>query len=122
MLQHHTIRKLSSIFLLLFLAVMTGQAQTITRTRPVWWFGESVAANMNHYRGTTQMLNQDLTVPTAFHAGDGVRPYVSLLTEYRPGKVVGLMLNVAWDNRGGNFDEVIAPCNCPANLSTKISY
>jgi hypothetical protein len=32
------------------------------------------------------------------------------------------MLNVAWDNRGGHFETVIAPCNCPADLSTKISY
>jgi outer membrane protein OmpA-like peptidoglycan-associated protein len=122
MLQHHTTKKISTILLLLFLAGITGQAQTVTRNRPVWWFGQSAAANINQYRGTTQMLNQSLTVPTAFHKGDGVRPYLSLLTEYRKSKVFGLMLNVAWDNRGGNFDEVIAPCNCPANLSTKISY
>lgn len=32
------------------------------------------------------------------------------------------MLNVAYDNRGGKFEEVIAPCNCPANLSTNIGY
>ncbi len=122
MLQHHTTKKISFILLLLFLAGITGQSQTITRNRPVWWFGQSVAANINQYRGTTQMLNQSLTVPTAFHKGDGVRPYLSLLTEYRRSKVFGLMLNVAWDNRGANFDQVMAPCNCPANLSTKLSY
>jgi hypothetical protein len=32
------------------------------------------------------------------------------------------MLNVAYDNRGGKFDEVMAPCNCPANLTTNIGY
>ena len=32
------------------------------------------------------------------------------------------MLNVAYDNRGGKFDDVMAPCNCPATLSTNISY
>jgi hypothetical protein len=29
---------------------------------------------------------------------------------------------VAYDNRGGKFDQVMAPCDCPANLSTNISY
>ncbi|HTL09247.1 MAG TPA: OmpA family protein [Chitinophagaceae bacterium] len=32
------------------------------------------------------------------------------------------MLNIAFDNRGGKFDAVTAPCNCAANLSTNISY
>jgi len=32
------------------------------------------------------------------------------------------MLNVAYDNRGGEFDEVKAPCDCPANLKTNLSY
>ena len=32
------------------------------------------------------------------------------------------MLNVAYENRGGKFDQVMAPCNCPANLSTNLSY
>ncbi|MES1249886.1 MAG: outer membrane beta-barrel protein, partial [Chitinophaga rupis] len=68
------------------------------------------------------MLNGALTVPTAFHKGDGVRPYASLLTEYRPNKRWGGMLNVAYDNRGGNFDNVTAPCNCEATLSTNLSY
>jgi outer membrane protein OmpA-like peptidoglycan-associated protein len=122
MLHHHTTKKISQVLLLLLLACITVQAQTITRNRPVWWFGQSAAANINQYRGTTQMLNESLTVPTAFHKGDGVRPYLSLLMEYRKSKVFGLMLNVAWDHRGGNFDEVIAPCDCPANLSTKLSY
>jgi outer membrane protein OmpA-like peptidoglycan-associated protein len=123
MLRYHTTKQRFSILLLvLAFAGITAEAQTVKRVRPTWWFGESAAANFNHYRGTTQMLNQSLTVPTAFHKGEGVRPYISLLTEYRPGKVLGGMLNIAWDNRGGKFDEVIAPCNCPANLSTKISY
>jgi len=112
-------------FILLLLSVftgVTGEAQIVTRVQPKWWFGESVAANLNYFRGTTQVLNDNLTVPTAFHKGQGVRPYASLLTEYRPNKVVGGMLNIAFDNRGGSFDGVIAPCNCPATLSTNISY
>ena len=112
----------SLLFLLLFLAGSTVQAQTVARTQPTWWFGASGAANFNFYRGTTQMLNQTVTTPTAFHKGSGIKPYVSLLAEYRPGKVWGGMLNIAYDNRGGKFNEVMAPCDCPANLSTNMSY
>lgn len=110
---------------LLFLFVLigsTGLAQNLKRTEPKWWFGLSGAANFNTYRGTTQLLNQSITVPTAFHKGTGIKPYASLLTEYRPNKTVGFMLNVAYDNRGGKFEEVMAPCNCPADLTTALSY
>lgn len=122
MLPSHTKKQRSTLLLLVLLAATAVQAQPVKRVQPKWWFGQSIAANFNTYRGTTQKLNQSLTVPTAFHEGKGVRPYVSLLTEYRPNKVAGFMLNIAWDNRGGHFNTVIAPCNCPADLSTKISY
>ena len=123
MIQFHTAKqKFSFLFLVLIFAGITVHAQKAKRTQPEWWFGESGAANFNTYRGTTQVLNNNLTVPTAFHKGDGVKPYLSLLTEYRPNKVWGGMLNVAYDNRGGKFDRVIAPCNCAADLSTNISY
>lgn len=123
MLQSYTPKqKFALVFLMLIFAGLTGQSQTETRTQPKWWFGASGAANFNTYRGTTQVLNQSLTVPTAFHKGKGLKPYASLLMEYRPKKVWGLMLNVAYNNRGGKFEEVIAPCNCPANLSTNIGY
>lgn len=123
MLQFHTTKqKFSFLFLMLIFAGIAVHAQKIKRTQPVWWFGESAAANFNTYRGTTQVLNSNLTVPTAFHKGDGVKPYLSLLTEYRPNKVWGGVLNLAYDNRGGKFDGVMAPCNCAADLSTNISY
>ncbi len=123
MLQFRKTKNKSAIlFLMLIFAGVASHAQKIKRTQPVWWFGESAAANINYYRGTTQMLNNNLSVPTAFHKGDGVKPYLSLLTEYRPGKVWGGMLNIAYDNRGGKFDGVKAPCNCAADLSTNISY
>jgi outer membrane protein OmpA-like peptidoglycan-associated protein len=115
-------QKFALLFLSLMIAATAGNAQKIKRAQPKWWFGESGAANFNTYRGTSQMLNSNLMVPAAFHKGDGVKPYASLLTEYRPNKVVGGMLNVAYDNRGGKFDSVVAPCNCGANLSTNLSY
>ncbi|MDB5199888.1 MAG: outer membrane protein OmpA [Chitinophagaceae bacterium] len=123
MLQYPSAKqKFTTVFLALIFISVAGQSQKIKRPQAVWWFGESVAANFNTYQGTTQMLNSSLTVPTAFHKGDGIKPYASLLTEYRPGKRWGGMLNIAYDNRGGKFDQVIAPCDCPANLSTAISY
>ncbi|MEO6230434.1 MAG: outer membrane beta-barrel protein, partial [Ferruginibacter sp.] len=122
MLQYHISKqKFTLLFAALIFTAITGNAQQAKRPQPVWWFGESGAANFNKYRGTTQMLNSSLTVPTAFHKGDGVKPYISLLTEYRPNKRWGGMLNLAYDNRGGKFNSVVAPCNCAANLSTNIS-
>lgn len=123
MLAYHSIKQKTSLLsLVLILAGSTISAQEVKRTEPKWWFGQSVAANFNNYRGTTQMLNEDLTVPTAFHKGSGIKPYFSLLTEYRPNKMWGGMLNIAYDNRGGKFDGVMAPCDCPADLKTNISY
>ena len=115
-------QKFATIFLLLLFAGLTSYTQEVKRPEPKWWFGLSGAANLNYDRGTTQMLNTELTVPTAFHKGNSVRPYASILTEYRPNKMWGGMLNIAFDNRGGKFDEVIAPCNCPADLRTNLSY
>ncbi|MDB5232678.1 MAG: outer membrane protein OmpA [Chitinophagaceae bacterium] len=123
MLQYHKSKqKIAIVFLLLILAGITGQAQLTKRVQPVWWFGESAAANFNHYQGTTQKLNSSTIIPSAFHTGDGVKPYLSLLTEYRPNKRWGGMLNIAYDNRGGKFKSVMAPCNCPENLTTNLSY
>lgn len=118
--------KFSQQLLLVILMVsftgITATAQDAARIQPIWWFGQSGALNFNNYRGTTQMLNGNLSVPTAFHKGNSIRPYISLLTEYRPNKTLGGMLNIAWDNRGGEFNTVMAPCNCPADLSTGLSY
>ncbi len=123
MLQYHpTKQSLSILTLILALVCTSASAQNIKRVSPKWWFGESIAVNYNNYGGTTQKLNNALTVPTAFHKGSGFRPYASILAEYRPGKVFGGMLNLAYDNRGGTFNEVTAPCNCPATLATNISY
>lgn len=98
------------------------QAAPTQRVKPVWWFGQSVAVNRSHYQGTTQRLDNTFSVPSAFHNGTGYKPYFSLLTEYRPAGIWGGMLNVAYDNRGGSFKTVMAPCNCPATLATNLSY
>lgn len=119
---HISKQKPLGLIALFLIAVTTITAQKIERPQPKWWFGESGAININNYRGTTQKLNTELTVPTAFHKGSSINPYGSLLTEYRPNNVVGGMLNVGFDNRGGTFDGVMAPCDCPATLTTNLSY
>lgn len=112
------IQKVVICSIMITIACATAQAQTPSP----WWFGVSGAANLNFYDGTTQRLNNSLFVPTAFHKGFGVKPYGSLFLEYRPGPIWGGILNVAYDGRGSKFNDVIAPCNCPATLETKLSY
>jgi outer membrane protein OmpA-like peptidoglycan-associated protein len=119
MLPINKIQKIIILFAMIIIAGTTAKAQT---TQPTWWFGVSGAANFNFYDGTTQRLNNGLIAPTAFHKGNGVRPYGSVLLEYRPAGVWGAMLNVAYDGRGGKFKDVVAPCNCPATLGTSTSY
>jgi len=112
-------QRLIILSLMMILAQSTVKAQT---SQPTWWFGLSGAANFNFYDGTTQRLNNALFVPTAFHKGDGIKPFGSILMEYRPGPVWGAMLNIGYDGRGGQFRDVIAPCDCPATLETNLSY
>ena len=101
----------------------TVQAQEVQYTKPSCWFGVSAGANLNFYRGTTQELNLDLTTPAAFHHGKGVGLYLAPLIEFhRPDTKWGVMFQVGYDNRGGKFDQILTPCNCPADLSTDLSY
>lgn len=109
---------------LLLATVLTPlQAQVVQYTRPSLWFGAAAGANFNFYRGTTQQLNADLTVPAAFRHGKGIGLYLAPLLEYhRPDSRFGVMLQVGFDSRKGSFDRVITPCNCPADLTTDLSY
>jgi len=92
-------------------------------TKPNWWFGVAAGANFNFFRGTTQQLNSDLTVPAAFHHGKGLGLFLAPLVEYhRPDSKWGVMFQAGYDNRSGKFEQVISPCNCPGNLSTDLSY
>lgn len=114
--------------LILGALVLTGtlvslQAQETQYTRPSWWFGAAGGANINFYRGSTQQINLDLTVPTVFHDGSGVGLYLAPLIEFhRPESLFGFMVQAGYDNRKGSFDQVLTPCNCPADLSANLSY
>jgi outer membrane protein OmpA-like peptidoglycan-associated protein len=114
--------------LILSAFILTGiqtslRAQETQYSKPRWWFGAAGAANFNFYRGSTQQLNGDLTIPTAFHNGNGVGIYAAPLIEFHPaGPGIGFMLQAGYDSRKGKFDQITTPCNCPADLSTDLSY
>jgi len=113
------LQRLAICFVMVICAGTMVNGQT---TPPVWWFGASGAANFNFYTGTTQRLDNSLIVPTPFHKGTGVQPYVSIFAEYRPGPTWGFMFNVGYDGLGAKFDNVEAPCNCEATLNSDLSY
>jgi outer membrane protein OmpA-like peptidoglycan-associated protein len=108
--------------IILMLAIFASSAVKAQTTQPTWWFGVSGAANLNWYDGTTQRLDNNLFVPSAFHKGFGAGPYGSVLLEYRPAGIWGFTFNVAYDSRAAKFDDGVAPCNCPVTLKTTTSY
>ncbi len=102
---------------------MPSMAQEAQYEKPNWLFGVAAGANFNFYEGTTQRLNSNLTVPTAFKDGNGIGLFAAPLVEYHfSNSVWGIMLQTGYDNRQGEWDQVISPCNCPMDLSTDLSY
>lgn len=114
--------------LLLILGIQLGssylaKSQELNYTRPSWLIGVAAGANFNFHEGTTQELNSNFTVPTAFHKGNGIGLYIAPLVEFhKPNKRWGFILQAGYDNRKGKFIQVISPCNCPADLSTNLTY
>ena len=99
------------------------QSQESLFTKPSWWFGAAAGANFNFYRGSTQRLDYNFTAPVAFHEGEGVGLYFAPLVEYHnPDSRLGVGLQVGYDSRHSAFNQVVTPCNCPADLSTNLSY
>lgn len=110
-------------FMLIGILTPIHAQDSIQYTKPSWYFGVAAGGNINFYRGSTQQLNAELTVPTTFHDGTGVGLYLAPLIEYRPANSRwGIMLQAGYDNRGSKFDQVTTPCNCPADLNTDLSY
>ena len=99
------------------------QAQDAPFKKPSWWIGAAGGANFNFYNGSTNKLNAQLTPPVVFHYGNGVGLFVAPLIEYRrPESRWGVMLQTGYDSRRGTFDQQTTACDCPADLSTKLSY
>jgi outer membrane protein OmpA-like peptidoglycan-associated protein len=107
----------------LTLSQTTLYAQKPLFTQPSWYFGAAAGANFNFYRGSTQQLDANFKSPVAFHNGNGVGLFLAPLIEYHaPYTKLGFMFQAGYDSRRSSFKEVTAPCNCPADLSTKLSY
>jgi outer membrane protein OmpA-like peptidoglycan-associated protein len=103
--------------------VQAQETQVIKYTKPSWFFGVAGGANFNFYRGSTQQLNSGFASPAAFHDGNGAGLYIAPLLEFhRPDSRWGVMLQAGYDSRKGSFDQVVTPCDCPADLSTNLSY
>lgn len=119
-------RPLKSLLLLtlLWLAIQTPiQGQEINYTKPSWYFGVAAATNYSFYRGSTHQLNSNLTPPVTFHNGEGAGLYLAPVIEYyKPNTILGFMFQAGYDSRKGSFDQKNTPCNCPADLSTELSY
>jgi outer membrane protein OmpA-like peptidoglycan-associated protein len=109
---------------LVCLSTQTGvQAQEVNYTKPSWYFGVAAATNYSFYRGSTHQLNSSLTPPVTFHNGEGAGLYLAPLVEfYKPNTILGFMFQAGYDSRKGSFDQKTTPCNCPADLSTELSY
>ncbi len=122
--QYMRVNKLKIIIaLVLAFGVSSVKAQETPYSKPSWWFGAAAGTNFNFYRGSTQQLNVDFTSPTAFHNGFGVGLYLAPVLEYHPADSrFGFMLQAGYDSRSGKFNQVTTPCDCPADLNTKLSY
>lgn len=118
-----TLKSILIIALVWFNIQTPVQAQEVTYTKPSWWFGVAGGANFNFYRGSTKQLNSDFTPPVTFHDGKGLGLFIAPLMEFhRPDSRWGFMLQAGYDNRKATFDQVVTPCDCPADLKTNISY
>lgn len=117
---------MKKILIIILIAIgfqMPAMAQEAQYAKPNWYFGVAGGANFNFYEGTTQRLNAKLMVPTAFKDGSGIGLFAAPLVEYHfSNSVWGIMLQTGYDNRQGEWDQVISPCDCPMDLSTDLSY
>ncbi|HEY4618568.1 MAG TPA: OmpA family protein [Flavobacterium sp.] len=104
-------------------SVQAQETLEVKYTKPSWYFGLAGGANFNFYRGSTQQMNASFTSPKAFHDGFGAGLFIAPLLEYRPADSRwGVMLQAGYDSRKGDFDQVTTVCDCPADLSTNLSY
>ncbi|WP_044404164.1 OmpA family protein [Lacinutrix sp. Hel_I_90] len=116
---------LKSLFVsaLIVIGIQAVQAQEGQYSAPTWYFGVAAGTNANFYEGSTNQLSTDFTPPTTFHKGNGFGLFLAPSIEfYKPNTRFGFILQAGLDSRKGNFDQQLTDCNCPANLSTDLSY
>jgi outer membrane protein OmpA-like peptidoglycan-associated protein len=112
----------SAVAMLMVVLISNSSLKAQDRVQPTWWFGISGAGNFDFYRGTAQILNNDLTSKYAYTNGFGVAPYMSVFVEYRPDPVWGLMVNLAYDGSRGVFDKSNAPAGYSTSLDAEFDY
>jgi outer membrane protein OmpA-like peptidoglycan-associated protein len=110
----------TSVAMMVFCLSGVTRSQDAAWSVPTCWYGISGGANFSMYDATVRSLNSSLTVPTAFNDGGGGGPYGSLFFEFRPVPMWGGMLNVSFDDRGGEFKDITSPS--AMSLNTSISY
>lgn len=98
------------------------QAQDYPYSKATFWIGAAGGANFNFYRGSTQQLDASFSSPVAFHDGNNVGLYLAPLLEFQSPSGLGASLQVGYDSRKSTFDQQITACNCPADLSAKLTY
>ncbi len=99
------------------------QAQEVEYSKPSWYFGIAGGANFNFYDGSTQQLNAAFTPATTFHKGDGIGLFLAPSIEFhKPDTRFGFIIQAGLDSRKGDFDQQLTDCDCPADLSTDLSY
>jgi len=126
----HIPRSITTLIACLFVSIIilagthsTAFAQQVEYELPSWKFGLTAAGNANFYQGTTQQLTADFISPQAFNKGMGLGIFGGLTIEYyRPGSLLGFMLQSGFDSRRSSYDRVTSACNCPLDLKTELSY
>jgi outer membrane protein OmpA-like peptidoglycan-associated protein len=114
--------------LLLSALVMIGissstYSQEALYMKPSWKFGLAAGANYNLYSGSTHKLSTTFTPPVVFHDGGGLGLFLAPHWEFHPAaSMLGVMLQAGYDNRQGAFNQIASPCNCPADLTSDLSY
>jgi outer membrane protein OmpA-like peptidoglycan-associated protein len=101
----------------------TSFSQDDLYTKPAWKFGLAAGANYNLFTGSTHELSTTFTPPVVFHEGSGFGLFVAPHWEYHPSSsMLGVMLQAGYDDRQGTFNQIATPCNCPADLTSDLSY
>lgn len=98
------------------------QAQEYPYSKATFWIGAAGGANFNFHRGSTQQLSTSFTSPVAFHEGNNATLYLAPLLEIQSPTGLGASLQVGYDSRKSIFDQQITVCNCPADLTAKLTY
>ncbi|MBN1926574.1 MAG: OmpA family protein [Prolixibacteraceae bacterium] len=92
-------------------------------TQPSWKFGLAAGVNYNMFTGSTHELSTTFTPPVVFHEGSGLGLFIAPHWEYHPASsMLGFMVQAGYDNRQGAFNQIASPCNCPADLTSDLSY